>query len=857
MRTQLLSHNKTAYQKVMKAFETSDRTCVVHPTGTGKSYLIAAVSENYKRVLILGPNNFVLGQVHQVLEWRDRLKDAGTVEYMTYSLLNFTESPRTDYDMICLDEFHRAGAPEWGDAVQNLLKINPQAKVFGTTATPIRDNEDNRNMADELFDGNIASVMSIAEAWNRNILPVPTYVTGLFDFGSTAMEVEERIVNSNYLTQAEKRRRITRLNNLRLDWERSEGMPHILHKYLDKSSRRVIVFCANIAMMEQMTATVCGWFRKAGFDLGDVCVLHNDLTYKQQQTMMQTFEDNTDKRLKLMFSVNMLNEGVHVPRVNAVLMLRTTGSRILYMQQLGRCLTAANTDKPVVFDMVDNMSQTNTIHTIRDEFNKLENLHPSEDDGPREFVVHDHCKSYREMVAGLTIGSTNNWESDEQVVARVLEFIKQHGRLPLHNGSIEESRLYDNMMRRREVMETNEIIGGYMRMMKKSGDAGVAQNIALIKEFIAEKGRLPRMDENPYFGKWQSLKNYQKDNPDVIAIRRDYTARHLTDFEATELAERIMDFIRTNGRQPNQNHDKDEKELCMKCRLLLKNYPTRPKVPELREIVAQFRILTDEELADEVILFERENGRMPIYETERALYSRFLRRRERLKAANPEIKALCEKYYLDDETPQRRLEKLKAYCEAHGHLPSRRTAPEEYKNIVAYLRKHPSPEFERIMREYDSVNHISKREFNRRLAEIRKFAEEHGYLPRPGNEDDKKWSVWWERMKKQNKDHAGVQQLIADFPKISDIIKSQAKEKADKKRAEVQARREQREQQQTFTVKQNHLRSYGRVKYGYTTTITDNSSNRFTIYYTSETRRMPKFEESCAKHGLTVREYKE
>lgn len=44
MRTQLFNHNKIAYQKVMRTFETADRTCVVHPTGTGKSYLIAAVS---------------------------------------------------------------------------------------------------------------------------------------------------------------------------------------------------------------------------------------------------------------------------------------------------------------------------------------------------------------------------------------------------------------------------------------------------------------------------------------------------------------------------------------------------------------------------------------------------------------------------------------------------------------------------------------------------------------------------------------------------------------------------------------------------------------------------------------------
>ena len=122
MRTQLYAHNKTAYQKVMKALETSDRTCVVHPTGTGKSYLIAAVSESYQKVLILGPNIFVLDQVHDVLKWRKR-----GVEYMTYQTLNLTENPHKDYDLICLDEFHRAGAQEWGAAVDRLLDLNKQA----------------------------------------------------------------------------------------------------------------------------------------------------------------------------------------------------------------------------------------------------------------------------------------------------------------------------------------------------------------------------------------------------------------------------------------------------------------------------------------------------------------------------------------------------------------------------------------------------------------------------------------------------------------------------------------------------------------------------------------------------------
>ena len=185
MRTQLFSHNKTAYQKVMRAFEAADRTCVVHPTGTGKSYLIAAVSESFNRVLILGPNTFVLDQVHSVLKWRKR-----GVEYMTYQTLNLTENPHTDYDLICLDEFHRTGAPEWGAAVDRLLELNTEAKVFGTTATHIRYLDNERNMADELFQGNIASHITIAEAWNQNILPIPRYVSGLFRWDKTVSEAQ-------------------------------------------------------------------------------------------------------------------------------------------------------------------------------------------------------------------------------------------------------------------------------------------------------------------------------------------------------------------------------------------------------------------------------------------------------------------------------------------------------------------------------------------------------------------------------------------------------------------------------------------------------------------------------------------
>jgi superfamily II DNA or RNA helicase len=397
MRTILYDHNKTAYRKVTKAFETSDRTCVVHPTGTGKSFLIAAVSESYKKVLILGPNIFVLNQVADVLKWRKR-----GVEYMTYQTLNLTENPHTDYDLICLDEFHRAGAPEWGDAVDRLLELNKQAKVLGTTATHIRYLDNERNMADELFHGNIASHMTIAEAWNRNILPIPRYVSGLFRWDKTLNDTKERISRSRSLTDKEKRERIFRLTNAHLHWELSYGMPAILKKHLDSDARRVIVFCGDIESLEKMQQEVAGWFREAGFTIASTCVMHSVLTDREQREQMKQFESDKEDGVKLMFSVNMLNEGIHVPNVNAVLMLRTTSSRIIYMQQMGRCLTAANTAKPLVLDMVDNITTTTAIKDLLEEFDAIE-IPQAERDGrePRKFEVVDYTRGVRDLIEKL------------------------------------------------------------------------------------------------------------------------------------------------------------------------------------------------------------------------------------------------------------------------------------------------------------------------------------------------------------------------------------------------------------------------------------------------------------------------
>ena len=75
------------------------------------------------------------------------------------------------YPYIIMDEFHRAGAEHWGERVQKLLVLCPDAKLLGLTATNIRYLDNNRDMAEELFDGRIASEMTLSEAIVRGVLP--------------------------------------------------------------------------------------------------------------------------------------------------------------------------------------------------------------------------------------------------------------------------------------------------------------------------------------------------------------------------------------------------------------------------------------------------------------------------------------------------------------------------------------------------------------------------------------------------------------------------------------------------------------------------------------------------------------
>ena len=174
MAMNLFEHNAAAYQAAVTMLAERGKACVIHPTGTGKSFIGFKLCEDNpdKTICWLSPSDYIF---KTQLENLATVSDGWTPEnivFSTYAKLAYLTDD--DYKQMCpdfivLDEFHRCGADVWGHYVKRLLTLFPDVPILGLSATAIRSLDNQRDMADELFDGNIASEITLGEAIVRGI----------------------------------------------------------------------------------------------------------------------------------------------------------------------------------------------------------------------------------------------------------------------------------------------------------------------------------------------------------------------------------------------------------------------------------------------------------------------------------------------------------------------------------------------------------------------------------------------------------------------------------------------------------------------------------------------------------------
>ena len=370
MAVSLFPHNRTAYENVCAMLEKTGKAAVIHPTGTGKSFIGFQYAAEHPdtKVLWLAPSEYIFKT--QLENWFS----AGgnplhNITFLTYAklslmaeseLFQFHSSLSTFH--IVLDEFHRAGAAQWGLGVQRLLAAYPSATILGLTATNVRYLDAQRDMAQELFDGHVASEMSLGEAIVRGILPAPKYVLSIFKYKDDLAKYELRARCSRNKATRDAAEEI--LEKLRRALDMAEGLEDIFDRHMENRTGKYLVFCANAEHMRDMISRVPDWFYEVDKHP------HVYSAYSEDPETDRAFADfkaDTSDHLKLLFCIDMLNEGIHVPDISGVILLRPTVSPIVYKQQIGRALSAGHSSSPIIFDVVLNIENLYSISSVQEE----------------------------------------------------------------------------------------------------------------------------------------------------------------------------------------------------------------------------------------------------------------------------------------------------------------------------------------------------------------------------------------------------------------------------------------------------------------------------------------------------------
>lgn len=316
------------------------RALVVMATGLGKTYLAAfdARAAGAQTVLFLAHREEILAQAQRTFTrlfphasaglytGSDRARHArllfASVQTLSRSahLESFGE---THFDYIVVDEFHHAQAPTYRRVI---ARFKPRF-LLGLTATPDRtDGADIRALCDE----NEVFTFHLFEAVAQAYLCPFTYY-GIIDSTVDYREIPWRNGTFDPDTLETKLATITRADHAWREWSA-------------RRQARTLAFCVSQRHADFMAAR----FRDKGHR---AVAVHGASETGRAQALAMLERGEID----VIFSVDLFSEGVDLPAIDTILMLRPTESRILFLQQLGRGLRHADgKERLVILDFIGN-----------------------------------------------------------------------------------------------------------------------------------------------------------------------------------------------------------------------------------------------------------------------------------------------------------------------------------------------------------------------------------------------------------------------------------------------------------------------------------------------------------------------
>lgn len=339
---------QTAFIKNLKKLqaEKKERALLLSSTGTGKTYASAFAlrEENPKKALFLVHREQIAKQALKSYEnvfgntktfglLSGNAKDYDS-DYL-FSTMQMMSKPEVlenfrqdEFDTIIIDEVHRAGA----ESYQRIMEYFKPKFWLGMTASP--DRTDGFDIY-QLFDHNIAYEIRLQQALEEDLLCPFHY------FGITDLEIDGEIFDDNA--------GVKNFNNLVCDARVEYVIEQI--KYYGYSGERVkgLIFCSNKREAKELSEK----FNMRGYCTSFLC--GEDSQEKREETIERLEQEELENHLDYIFTVDIFNEGVDIPSVNQVIMLRPTESPIIFIQQLGRGLRKSEgKEYVVIIDFIGN-----------------------------------------------------------------------------------------------------------------------------------------------------------------------------------------------------------------------------------------------------------------------------------------------------------------------------------------------------------------------------------------------------------------------------------------------------------------------------------------------------------------------
>jgi superfamily II DNA or RNA helicase len=309
------------------------RNLLVSATGTGKT-VMAAVDYarlrnilNRSRLLFIAHRKEILAQSRATFQYALRDASFGELwvdgarpEHYEHVFASVQSLSRIDlsllnpqhFDIVIVDEFHHAAAPTYGVL---LAHLKPQ-ELLGLTATPER--ADGQSVT-TWFDGRIAAELRLWDAIDKQRL-VPFAYYGIAD--STDLRNVPWRRGRGYDANA-----LSKLLTADDAWARMV-IDQLVRRVDCINEIRAFGFCVSVSHAQFMARV----FNEHG--IASVSV-SGETSHEDRVTALRQL---TNRELKVIFSVDLFNEGIDLPGVDTLLMLRPTESPTLFLQQLGRGL---------------------------------------------------------------------------------------------------------------------------------------------------------------------------------------------------------------------------------------------------------------------------------------------------------------------------------------------------------------------------------------------------------------------------------------------------------------------------------------------------------------------------------------